>query len=445
MNIQTLHVFGDTLVTPEIPFAAFVTLQKEAQPLLALAYFEEKKETGFFVLIDVQEKTIFHTILFSNKYIMALRMMHNASLRWSLIEDINSTILMFHSISLENQQNPLVETLLITHDYYDIHPTQFVDVDMGGATLLYLRRPDWDQLPELLRSRVFFQEQQVQMKSLASADSFLVATAKETTVLLLLKSTFLQNHEPLITQHFFLVCYDKYLNAQDWKYTFEEGFSLVSQEEVFDLSVLQATAMLIAGPVFAPTGQTTWIVGIAATRTQPNVGQSGEQGSSVVKQVSHLVWIRTDGELLQRSLDPVFLRVHLCVSGAVVVGVDQTNEQWRVWNWFPQNENRLHTILPLEMGVQRAYVVAKEQEEGQEAQLWLVEQHPHEVRISCRFAETLEKISSDVSIPHVTLLAQELYGDVLDWHMPVGLLLCGKTLIVTGVDSENHLALYQIE
>jgi hypothetical protein len=282
------------------------------------------------------------------------------------------------------------------------------------------------------------------MKPLVSADSFLVATAKETTVLLLLQSIFLQNHELLITQRFFLACYDKYLNAQHWKYMFEEGFLLASQEEVFDLSALQTTAMLIAGPPFAATEQATWIVGIAATRTQPNARPPSEQGTSVVKQVSHLVWIRSDGELLQRCLDVVSLRVHLCVSGAIAVGVDQTNEQWRVWNWFPQTENRLHTTLPLETGVQRAYVVAKEQEEGQGAMLWLIEQNLDEVRISCRVAETLERVLPDVSISHVTLLAQEWYGDVLDWHMPVGLLTFGKTLIVTGVDRENHLALYQI-
>jgi hypothetical protein len=314
---------------------------------------------------------------------------------------------------------------------------------MGIATLVYMRRPDWDELPELLRSRVFLQEQQVQVKSLVSADSFLIATAKETTVLLLLKSTFLQNQKPLITQHFLLVCYDKYLDTQHWEYTFEEGFSLASQEEVFDLSALHASAMLIAGPVSTATGQATWIVGIAATRTQPKA-EHNEQATSVMARVSHLVWLRSDGELLQRCLDVVFLRLHLCVSGAIVIGVDQVNEQWRVWNWFLQSESTFHTTLPLEAGVQRAYVVAREQKEGQGARVWLIEQYPQEVRISCRFAETLEKVSPDISIPRFTLLEQEFYGDLLDWHMPVGLLTFGKTLIVTGVDRENHLALYQI-
>jgi hypothetical protein len=410
---------------------------------LALAYFDDKKEIGFFVLLDIQEKTVSNEIVSSSKDIMALRMTYDAStLCWNLIEDIGSAILMFRSISLQNKQHP-VETLLITHDYYDIHPTQFVDVDMGIATLVYMRRPDWDELPELLRSRVFLQEQQVQVKSLVSADSFLIATAKETTVLLLLKSTFLQNQKPLITQHFLLVCYDKYLDTQHWEYTFEEGFSLASQEEVFDLSALHASAMLIAGPVSTATGQATWIVGIAATRTQPKA-EHNEQATSVMARVSHLVWLRSDGELLQRCLDVVFLRLHLCVSGAIVIGVDQVNEQWRVWNWFLQSESTFHTTLPLEAGVQRAYVVAREQKEGQGARVWLIEQYPQEVRISCRFAETLEKVSPDISIPRFTLLEQEFYGDLLDWHMPVGLLTFGKTLIVTGVDRENHLALYQI-
>lgn len=442
MNVQTLYVFGDTSVTPKVPFAAFVTSQEETQPLLALAYFDEKKSTVFFVTFHIQEKMIRNTLNYSNKEgIEALRIAYNASTsQWYLLNDPFWDNVKVFQISFPEKERPLTHTVLVRdRSHFTLFSSQFLAVSADIATLLYLNRMDECDGPDLIRSSVFVQEQRFQMESIDYADAFLVATTKETTVLLLLKSTSPDNYEWPIIRRFFLACYDKQLKTLLWEYTFEEGFLLASWLEAYDLMHFEATAMLITGPVFATTGQATWIVGIAATRTQPNAGQPGD----VVKRVSHLAWIRSDGELLQRCLDSVSLRVHLCVSGAIVIGVDQTNEQWRLWNWFPQSETMLHMTLPLETGVQRAYVVVREQEEGQEAKFWLVEQYSHEVRISCCFAETLIRVSPDVSIPHFTLLAQEL--DVLAWHMPIGLLTFGETLIVTGVDDENHLALYQIE
>ena len=448
---QAIHVMATE--HPSVPLSFFAYYAEPIQ-----GYFEfhldtpqnaiqgamrREQEIVFFVTFHIQEKKIRDTLNYSHEEgIEALRIAYNASTsQWYLLNDPFWDNVKVSQISFPEKEHSLIHTALVRdRSYFTLFSSQFLAVSADIATLLYLNRMDECDGPDLIRSSIFVQEQRVQMESIGYADAFLVATEKETTVLLLLKSTSPDNYESPITRRFSLACYDKPLQTLLWEYTFEEGFPLASWLEAYDLMHFEATAMLVAGPVFAATEQATWIVGIAAMRPYPN----GEQAAPMVKQVSHLVWIRSDGELLQRCLDSVSLRVHLCVSGTTVVGVDQINEQWRVWNWLPQTEPTLHTPLLLETGVQRAYVVAKEQEEGQGAMLWLIEQHPHEVRISCRFAETLEKVLPDVSIPHVTLLAQESYGGTLDWHMPVGLLPCGKTLIVSGVDSENHLALYQI-
>ena len=155
---------------------------------------------------------------------------------------------------------------------------------------------------------------------------------------------------------------------------------------------------------------------------------------------------QAEGNILQTCLNPLGLRVQLARANEMIVGVDLSSGHWRLWNWAPIQETTWRVVLSLDPLVTRAHVVTagEQEQDGLQGTFWLIEELGQMIRVSKRDVFTLQEVDSSALLTHVHLVEPQLGAGPLDWPTEVDACVYQGKLLISGVDENQHLFLYQV-
>lgn len=452
MDIRLLQTFQG--IVPGSFSPCVVSLAGEQQNVLAITYVHDGWRKISFALFDLSFKQLLDEVIYTSpEPVQELGLTYDTSeANWGLAEITFSDELTFRLVTLDESLPVLTDAFLLGKAAvaYSLGPIYHFADDGHSYIILYMKRPNYSDIPTLTVQRVFPKECRVQVlnDTFEYTDGILAYANGRVIVLLTLQERVLQEEPERLRQYYFsLAGYTEDLTSLLWKEDLPAALPARPRYHVDELMELRASATIVDGPMLATIGQSTCIVGVAARKT--GVQQAGSIGEDEEKQeaageLSHLLWVSNEGKLLQSCREQVYPRLHLTVSDAVVLGVDVKEGQWRLWNWFPQHETSFHALKFLEGDIQRAYVVAKQGKTGREASFWLIEQCQDFVRLSERNTATFAEVSPPIMLKETNLFSQEEYGGVLTWSLPVGLLPYEDTLLMLAVNAQRRVELYQI-
>jgi hypothetical protein len=157
--------------------------------------------------------------------------------------------------------------------------------------------------------------------------------------------------------------------------------------------------------------------------------------------LSHGVCLDEQGQVVQVCTSPLGLRPSLCCCAQMVVGVDQLEGRWRLWNWSVFRQQKVQALVTLDASCQRAYVHA----EPASGYFWLIEERQDGVCVSYRDASTLEEQAPATELPSVRLLPDQEEYRTLNGYRDMGILPYRDTLLLLAQSPEGELVLYQVE
>lgn len=450
MDIRLLQTFRGFVPGTFSP--CVVSLGGERDSLLAIAYVHDAWRKVSFALFDLSSMQLLDEVIDSvAEPIQELGLAYDTSTaNWGQVEITFSDELTFRIVTLPESLPLLTEAFLLekASPAYSPGPIYHFAADSHTYILLSMKRPYFNDMPTLTVQRVFPEERRVQVLNdpFDYTDGIVAHANGRIIVLLTLQERVLQEEPERRRQYFFsLAGYTQDLLSLLWREDLPKTLPARPLYDVDELMELRATASIVDGPFIAATGQTTCIVGVAARKpVAQKAGSIGGEELEAGGELSDLLWVSTGGELLQSCRDQVYPWLHLTVSDMAVVGVDMKEGQWRLWNWFPQNETRFHVLKFLEGDIQRVYVVARQGKTGREASFWLVEQRQDFVRLCEHNTATLAEVSQPLLLKETNLFSQQEYGGVLTWNSPVGLLPYKDTLLLLVVNAQQQVELYQI-
>ncbi len=450
MDIRLLQTFQGFVPGPFSP--CVVSFGGEQQNVLAIAYVHDGWRKISLALFDLSFKQLLDEVIYTSPDpVQELGLTYDTlEANWGLAEITVSDELLFRIVTFHESLPVLTDAFLLEKAAvaYSLGPIYHFAGDARTYIILYMKRPYYNDVPVLTVQRVFPEERRAQVLSDAFeyTDGILAHANGRVVVLLTFQERVLQEKPERLRQYFFsLAGYAEDLASLLWKEDLPAALPARASYDVNELMELRATAIMIDGPMLP--GQTTCIVGVAAKKiAAQQIGSIGgsEEEQEKAGELSHLLWVSTGGELLQICREQVYPQLHLTVSDAVVVGVDVKEGQWRLWNWFLQQETSFGVLKPLEGDIQRAYVVARSGKTGREASFWLIEQCQDFIRLSKRNTATLAEVSPPIMLKETNLFSQEEYGGVLTWSLPVGLLPYEDTLLMLAVNARRQVELYQI-
>ena len=152
------------------------------------------------------------------------------------------------------------------------------------------------------------------------------------------------------------------------------------------------------------------------------------------------------GQVIQEVRDPFGFRPSLCRCGDLIVGVDQIDENWRLWNWVATQEEHLRSVLSLDPTCRSVYVRA----EAEAQMFWLIEEVEQGVRVSKRDAMTLGENSNGQMLVGSRLLREsDIYFSgrerPLNPQRNPGLIPYKESLLILVMTAQDEMELYQIQ
>lgn len=256
---------------------------------------------------------------------------------------------------------------------------------------------------------------------------------------------------------FVLSMYDPLYQEKQWSETLPLSMpipvgvtTILNQGIGNDFEWLGVNAAAITGPPFPGTTNPTWCAGMTMMDVfrleRGGMGHSSVEASLIPRSVSALLYLDITGDILQTCLNPLGLRVQLAHAGEMIIGVDLSAGQWRLWNWAPIQETTWRVVLSLDPLVTRAHVVTagEQEQDGSQRTFWLIEELEQMLRISKRDVFTLQEVDTPALLPHVHLVEPQLGAGSLDWPTEIDACVYQGKLLISGVDEKQHLVLYQV-
>jgi|SRR5579883_810779 hypothetical protein len=423
----------------------------ERGSMLAIAYVQDGWQKISFALFDLSLKQLLDELTCTSpEPVQELALTYDTSkTNWGLAQITFSDELLFRIVTFHEGLPVLTDAFLLEKASvaYSPGPMYHFAGDAHAYTLLYMKRPYYNDVPTLTVQRVFPEGHRVQILNevFGYTDGILAHENGKVIVILTLQERVLQEEPERRRQYSFsLAGYTQDLVSLLWRKDLPTTLPAKPFYDVKELMELRMTATIVDGPIIAVTGRPTCIVGVAASKMVAQQAESTPDREMAGEELSHLLWVSNEGELLRHCHERLYPRLHLTVSETAVVGVDVKEGQWRLWNWFPQHETGFHALKFLEGDIQRAYVVARRGKTGYEPTFWLIEQCQDFVRLSEHNTTTLAEVSPPLLLKETNLFSQEEYGGVLTWSLPVGLLPYEDTLLMLAVNAQRQVELYQV-
>jgi hypothetical protein len=194
----------------------------------------------------------------------------------------------------------------------------------------------------------------------------------------------------------------------------------------------------------APLAPTVHVAVIAGPSSPAHASGTIVAAIAMLKEdevLSHGVCLDEQGQVVQVCTSPLGLRPSLCCCAQMVVGVDQLEGRWRLWNWSVFRQQKVQALVTLDASCQRAYVHA----EPASGYFWLIEERQDGVCVSYRDASTLEEQAPATELPSVRLLPDQEEYRTLNGYRDMGILPYRDTLLLLAQSPEGELVLYQVE
>ena len=386
---------------------------------------------------------------------------------WLLgILEFQSAIAEYHLVlrAIHKDRNRQIEAFHIlfddpANDMAAIGPLLMLETENGLCYMMYLKpEQDYIATTTVALAEIPLAGGQINHTVIDFAESALVCKGKDMILMLSCTPEILtgellakmqKEYDYSTYEWLYLLSGGKEYAEASWLHYLERGIPVDKRAvPVDDLItgqlVLSATA--IAGPERPENGLPTFVASMIMMNAQhkPDEKYRITAKTNIHEQVSRLLCIDAEGNLVQTYQGSIGLYPVLCRARNHIVGVDLIGDQWRLWTWRPLEQATFDQLLLLDKEVQRACVIV-EDEPGQEDVCWLIEEYADRVIISKRSAVTLEQVASPAVLSSVhLLLPQSGYGR-LDWHTEVDALVHDDTMLLLAVDNDDQLVLYRVK
>jgi hypothetical protein len=461
MKDRAIHLFPHAELPPD--HGHFWSFPEPATGLLALAFYESEQNAIAFTLLDLNTSTLLHNTRISvyGTHVVMLYLACNAKQDlWAiaalvydgqaydyrlklylLSQEDKGKFTMSEPISIEQEDNDNLSTV------GGIHALVVDNTNRHMAQVVYER--DWVDnidLPILMVKQVDLATFTIQEFKVDYFARLLIC--RRPSSVMILSAHFSNDYTRKYIWRVYLSNSKYFTGKSDWASPVGLHLTLANpQRESFsrlDERII-ITAKIIADAPFTEWAAERYIVGMAMVQTaeKQSYGYIGPVPS--VQKTDSLLYIDASGNIVQQCTSTVGLYIDLCCCEQTVVGVDLQEPQWRLWNWQPLRETKLHQVMLLPEDVIRASVVANHSHHDQGSDLfWLIEEYRGAICVTRRNAQTLEEVDSPIFLPDVHLLLPQFGPESLDWHVYQEAASYRNTLLMLVADDHEQLIIHEI-
>lgn len=200
---------------------------------------------------------------------------------------------------------------------------------------------------------------------------------------------------------------------------------------------LRVSMSVTGGPKIRLDDSQTCVAALLLSNTQSDSAEQKYKGG--------LYWIDAQGHVIGQERNVPGEHVCLCLCGEEIIGTDLFEGRHRIWRWSPLAGTERQIEAYLSPRVIRATVAAGEKYSDKELPelFWCIEEYLEGVNVSLWTSEPVQK-QEEVWIEGITLL-DEVTASYTQERKLKGIASYHDTLLILGIDKEQHLKLFHVQ